>query len=180
MKQLFVMLANYNRWANGRLYDAAFALSEDDYRRDEGAFFKSIHGTLNHLVVGDRIWLARFRGTTARVTQLDAIIADDRPSLRAQRDATDQELIAYVESLTEGDLASTFSYTTITRPQKVTQPLAPALVHTFNHQTHHRGQIHALLTRLAGEAPSLDLIFYQRETGDGLSLEDPSAGAAGA
>lgn len=168
MLALFTMLANYSRWANRRLHDAVDALSEEAFRTDCGAFFGSLHGTLNHLVVGDLIWLQRLTGSGEAPTALDAIVADDRSALRAAREAADARLLAYVCSLRAEDLAGTVSYTTLSRPAAVAQPLAPALMHVFNHQTHHRGQAHALLTRLAGAAPSFDLLIYQRETGDGL------------
>ena len=97
--------------------------------------------------------------------------AVDQHILAAARAAEDERIVAYVDGLTEGALAATFSYRTIASPQDITQPLAPALSHVFNHQTHHRGQAHSLVSQAAGNAaaPSLDLILYQRETGIGLS-----------
>jgi len=169
MKTLFSMLANYNRWANARLYDAVEPLPDADYRADLGAAFGSLHGTLNHLLVGDRIWLQRFSGEGEAPDRLDAIIADTFDDLRHERIATDKAYIDYVATLSEEKLAANFTYTAIIRPAPITQPLYPALLHAFNHQTHHRGQAHALLTRLTGEAPPLDLIYYQRETGEGVS-----------
>ncbi|MEM8551083.1 MAG: DinB family protein [Pseudomonadota bacterium] len=163
------MLGNYNRWANTRLYDAAFALPEPDYRKDLGAAFGSIHGTLNHLIVADLIWLNRFTGEGAAPTALDAIVADENDSLLEMRTATDDRISAYIAGLSEAALGKDFSYTSLVKPQPVTQPLAPALLHFFNHHTHHRGQCHAMLTRLCGAAPSLDLIYYQRETGEGIA-----------
>jgi uncharacterized damage-inducible protein DinB len=169
MKQLFTMLAHYNAWANQRLLAAADALSDEAYRMDCGAAFGSVHGTLNHLIVADRIWLSRFTGRTDGVpTALDAILAVDRPALRMERETTDAQIVGTVSDFTQADLVADFTYVRASRPEPVTQPLAPALLHVFNHQTHHRGQVHAMLTRLAGEAPPLDLVFYQRETGDGL------------
>ncbi|WP_420392010.1 DinB family protein [Acuticoccus sp.] len=164
----FAMLARYNAWANARAYDAADALPEADYRADCGAAFGSVHGTFNHLVVGDLIWMSRITGEGEAPTRLDAIVADDRRELRRTREALDARIRTFAEGLSDAAIAGTFSYTPITRPEPVTQPLGPVLLHVFNHQTHHRGQVHAMLTRLAGEAPALDLIYYQRETGDGV------------
>lgn len=163
------MWAGYNAWANDRLYDAATTLSDTDYRADRGAFFKSVHGTLNHLIVADRIWMYRFTGEGEVPSKLDAILFDDLASLRRARQAEDRRISQYVESLDDAKLAGQFTYRTITRPTTIVQPLAPALDHFFNHQTHHRGQIHCLLTAIAGRdaAPSLDLILFQRETGRG-------------
>lgn len=165
----FPMLAAYNAWANRRLYDAAAALPDADYRADRGAFFKSVHGTLNHLLVADRIWMRRFTGEGEAPSRLDAILFEELPALRAAREAEDQRISGYAAGLSETDLAGPFRYRTISNPREIEQPLAPALLHFFNHQTHHRGQVHCLLTGLTGEAPSLDLLVYQRETGHGLS-----------
>lgn len=163
------MFAGYNAWCNERICNAAARLSDEEYRADRGAFFKSIHGTFNHILVADRIWMKRFTGQGEAPTQLDAILYEDLGQLRAARDREDARISAYIDQLTDEELASTFSYQTIVNPKTVTQPLAPALDHVFNHQTHHRGQVHALLTALRGRdfAPSLDLILFQRETGAG-------------
>jgi uncharacterized damage-inducible protein DinB len=163
MKAHFRMMAAYNAWANRRLHDAADRLPETDYRADLGAFFKSVHGTLNHLLVGDMLWLARFRGQPNPALRLDQILHEDRAALRAARAALDAEIVAFAGGLTEADIEGQITYSMITRPETVTEPTAPALIHFFNHQTHHRGQVHALLTRLTGEAPALDLIYYLRE-----------------
>jgi uncharacterized damage-inducible protein DinB len=171
MKDHFEMLAGYNRWANRRLYAAAGALPDAEYRSPRGAFFGSLHGTLNHLVVADRIWMRRFTGEGPVQTQLDEILFDDFGALSVAREVEDERIVRYVDGLSEADLAVTFTYRTIVQPKDMTQPLAPALAHFFNHQTHHRGQAHALLSAIAGNAaaPSLDLILYQRETGAGMS-----------
>ncbi|MGP9821064.1 DinB family protein [Salinarimonas sp. NSM] len=160
-------MAAYNAWANVQLYDAAAALSDDAYRSDQGAFFGSLHRTMNHVLVGDTIWMARFTGDESPPPALDAVLHDDLPSLRAAREAMDTRIVAFVEELDAAALARKFSYRTMLNPSLVTQPLAPALDHFFNHQTHHRGQAHALLTRLSGGAPSFDLINFQRESGRG-------------
>jgi uncharacterized damage-inducible protein DinB len=163
------MMAAYNAWANRRIYGACAALSDADRKADLGAFFGSLHRTLNHLVVTDRIWLARFRGETPTETRLDAVPYDDFAALRAAREAEDVAIEAFVAGLDAGRLAGEVAYVTISRPAPVRQPLVSALAHLFNHQTHHRGQCHAMLTRLAAEAPSLDLIAFQRETGMGMA-----------
>jgi len=170
MKSRYRMFAGYNAWANERLYAAAATVSDADYRADRGAFFKSLHGTLNHLLVGDRMWMRRFTGAGQQPPSLDAILHDDFESLRAARRKEDTLISRYVERLSEADLDGTLRYKTVVRPQTIEQALAPALDHFFNHQTHHRGQAHALLTGILGNdaTPSLDLIFYQRETGVGL------------
>jgi uncharacterized damage-inducible protein DinB len=165
------MFAAYNRWANERLYEAAAKLSDDDYRAERGAFFGSLAGTLNHVLVADRIWMRRFTGEGPSPTRLDEILFDSLPELAAARREEDERIIGWVEGLSEAQLAGAFSYRTLTRPANITQPLSPALAHFFNHQTHHRGQAHTLLTIAGGHdaAPPMDLIYFQRETGIGLA-----------
>jgi uncharacterized damage-inducible protein DinB len=169
MKHHFTMLAAYNAWCNRRLYDAAEQLSDADYRADRGAFFKSLHGTLNHILVADRIWMRRFTGEGETPRRLDAILFDDLPSLRQAREAEDARIAAYIDGLSEADLAGLLRYRLVTKPETVEQPLAPVLFHVFNHQTHHRGQAHCILTGLGRDAPSFDLVAFQRETGIGLT-----------
>jgi len=169
MLSRYLMFAGYNAWCNERLYAAAARLSEADYRADRGAFFKSVHGTLNHLLVGDRIWMQRFTGKGELPKSLDAILYDNFPALRAARRAEDEAISRYVGGLNEADLAGSIRYRTFSNPADLEQVLAPALDHFFNHQTHHRGQAHALLSSVLGNeaTPSFDLIIYQRETGQG-------------
>jgi uncharacterized damage-inducible protein DinB len=170
MKAHFAMFALYNRWANRRLYAAAEKLSDADYRSDRGAFFGSMHGTLNHLLVTDQIWIRRFTGEGPAHSTLDAIIHDQFALLHDARAAEDGRIIKFIDGLSDAALDQKFSYTTITSPKTVSQRRAPALAHWFNHQTHHRGQAHMILTSVAGNdaAPSLDLLLFQRETGVGL------------
>jgi uncharacterized damage-inducible protein DinB len=158
------MFGHYNAWANGRLYDAASRLSDEQYRADRGAFFKSVHGTLNHLLVTDQVWMHRFTGEGEAPGRLDAILFETFDELRAARQAEDRRIVAYVDGLDDISVAGTIKYRRVSTPEQFEQELAPALAHWFNHQTHHRGQVHALLTGLLGRAPELDLLFYQRES----------------
>ncbi|MBB3019230.1 putative damage-inducible protein DinB [Microvirga lupini] len=169
MKPHFAMMAGYNAWCNERIYAVAAQLSDADYRADRGAFFKSVHGTLNHILVADRIWLRRFTGEGEAPNRLDAILFENFAELRAARESEDARIVTYIDGLSEADLAGRFRYRTITNPTDVEQPLAPTLLHFFNHQTHHRGQVHCLLTGLGLEAPSLDLVLFQRQSGMGLT-----------
>ena len=156
------MFGRYNAWANSRLYDATARLSTEQYRADRGAFFKSVHGTLNHLLVTDRIWMHRFTGAGDAPNRLDAILFESFDGLRAARDAEDRRIIDFVDGLDDGRIAGTIKYRRVSTPEEFEQQLAPALAHWFNHQTHHRGHVHALLTGLVGEAPELDLLMFQR------------------
>lgn len=173
MNQRYRMFAGYNAWANERLYAAAAKLTDAEYHTDRGAFFKSVHGTLNHLLVGDRIWMQRFTGKGEAPTRLDLILFENLPALAAARRQEDARIGDWIGTLGEADLVRSFTFRTITNPATVTQKLAPALDHFFNHQTHHRGQAHCLLTTIRGRdfAPSFDLILFQRETGQGGTLQ---------
>jgi uncharacterized damage-inducible protein DinB len=173
MESLFMQhvnaFARYNAWANARLYEAVEGLSDEDYRADRGVFFRSMHGTLNHLLVTDRVWLQRFTGEGDVPDRLDAILFERFSDLRDARESEDERILRYVSGLGEDALNGTISYRRVSTPEPVTQPLAPGLSHWFNHQTHHRGQAHALLTGLVGCAPELDLLFYQRLAAKGLA-----------
>lgn len=158
----YQMFGHYNAWANSRLFEAAAALSTEQYRADRGAFFKSVHGTLNHLLVTDRVWMQRITGEGVAPDRLDAILFESFTELRAAREAEDRRIIDFVDRLDDGRIAGTIRYRRVSTPEQFEQPLAPALAHWFNHQTHHRGQVHALLTGLAGKAPELDLLIFQR------------------
>ncbi len=164
MKPHFDMFAGYNAWANRRLYDAAAGIDDVRYRADRGAFFKSLHGTLNHLLVGDRVWMHRFTGEGEPPARLDMILFEDFVSLRRAREVEDARIVGYVKGLDEAALSGTIRYRRVTGPRDlVEQPLGPALSHFFNHQTHHRGQAHAILTGLGAKGPELDLLYFQRE-----------------
>jgi len=169
VKQHFAMMAAYNAWANRRVYEAAALLDDEAYRRDTGAFFKSLHGTLNHLLAADRIWMKRFTGEGDAPAALDSILHDTLPALTLAREAEDRRIIDWVDGLSREALAGRFTYMTVTDLRTVSQRLSPALAHLFNHQTHHRGQAHTILTSLGQPSLQLDLIFFQR-TEDGRSF----------
>lgn len=159
---LFRQFAAYNRWANERLYAAALDLPDEVYRRPVGVFFGTLHGTLNHLLVADRIWLRRLTGQGEHPDRLDAIVHEDRFDLARARLAEDARIEAVVGSYAAADLAREQAYrTTGGQPQQMR--IADILQHLFNHQTHHRGQAHACLSILTGtEPPGLDLLLMQR------------------
>ena len=162
MKTQFQTLAGYNQWSNQRIYATAGELPDADYRADRGAFFGSLHNTLNHILVGDRIWLHRITGAGDAPDRLDAILYDDRSALTVAREAEDHRLASFVEGLDDVALGGTLEYANMDG-DRFEQPLAKVLVHVFNHQTHHRGQAHMLITASGRVAPSLDLIQYYRE-----------------
>lgn len=152
----FRWLARYNTRANGRLYDACARLSDEARKEDRRGFFGSIHGTLNHIMVGDRVWLARLEGGDAPSTNLDAILFEDFGDLRAARAAEDARIEAMAERLTVSDLDRRLDYTN-NEGRQFSDPVSLILPHLFNHQTHHRGQVHDMLSQAGAETPVLDM-----------------------
>jgi uncharacterized damage-inducible protein DinB len=160
LKAHFDQLAAYNRWANRRMYDDAASLPDEVRKRTAGLFFGSLHGTLNHLLVADYIWMRRFTGDGPVPERLSQILHDDFVELRAAREREDERIFEFVTGLETYDRVLSYQNSTGKTYQ---QELGPALTHFFNHQTHHRGQVHAGLT-IAGirEPASLDLLNLQR------------------
>ncbi len=152
-------MARYNHWMNDVIYAAAARLSDAQRKRDLGAFFKSLHGTLNHILVGDRLWLGRFTGAPVRFPSLAHEIASDFADLRRERAETDAAIDAYAAALTPARLAEPLVYRTFLNPRDVSFPLGFALMHFFNHQTHHRGQATTLLMQLGVDPGLTDLIY---------------------
>jgi uncharacterized damage-inducible protein DinB len=159
----FRMLARYNRWANRRLYEACGRLSREEFAKPRAAFFGSLKGTLNHLVVGDRAWLDRLEGSSSIIHSYDQEMAADFESLARVRIELDERLIALVDDLGPDELSATLYYKTIAGSHAET-PTHLVLAHLFNHQTHHRGQAHDQLSQTAVPPPPLDLIYYLRES----------------
>ena len=158
----FKQLADYNDWANRRLYGAALAMPDEAYRRRTGVFFRSLHGTLNHLLLTDRVWLKRLTGEGEHPNRLDAILFEEREDLLRARLAEDARVKRVIGGYSQADLGEAVSYQTMSgQPQR--QMLQDILLHLFNHQTHHRGQAHACCSIVTGlEPPSLDLLAFQR------------------
>ena len=138
-------MTRYNRAMNERLYECSARLSDAERREDVRAFFKSIHGTLNHLLLADRIWMGRFTGNPITVTSLAQELYADFDELRRERAKTDEAIAAWAAGLTEEALAGTLRYMSIVNPAPRETPLGFAVAHFFNHQTHHRGQLTTLL-----------------------------------
>ncbi|MCZ6626955.1 MAG: DinB family protein [SAR324 cluster bacterium] len=152
----FQSLARYNRLANGILYDACARLSDDVRKQVRPAFFKSIHGTLNHIMVGDRIWLTRFAGGEAPSTNLDAMLYENFAALRQAREAEDVRIEALLGGLGAEFMGNTIRYLN-NEGNWHEDPVSLLLAHFFNHQTHHRGQIHDMLCQTEVAPPVLDM-----------------------
>jgi uncharacterized damage-inducible protein DinB len=162
----FPLLARFNRWANGHLYDAVAKLSDDAYRANRGAFFGSVHRTLNHLLVVDRLWAGRIKGIDHGIRALDQVLYDDLETLRTARRVEDQRLIELVDDLSEERLEQPVRYRRMIGEGMEEARAGHILITLFNHQTHHRGQIHVLLTQAAIVPPPLDVIFFLDELGE--------------
>jgi len=141
-----VMMARYNKVSNQRLYDACATLSDDDLHADRGAFFGSIFATLNHIMVGDHIWLGRLRDDLSANLSLTKTLYDDFADLSAARAALDAELETFAAGLTADRLATPWDYRDSAGNVRH-DAYAICVSQLFNHQTHHRGQIHGMLTQ---------------------------------
>jgi uncharacterized damage-inducible protein DinB len=152
-------MARYNRWMNARLYECCARLTEAERKRDMGAFFKSIHGTLNHLLLADRVWLGRFVGPVFVPGSLADELYADFTELARERAKTDDAIDAWVETLTDAKLRGELVYTSIVNPAPRRIAMALAVMHFFNHQTHHRGQLTTLLMQQGIDPGATDLMW---------------------
>lgn len=152
----FLMLARYNRIANERLYAACAKLSDEEYRRPRKGSLGSIHGLLNHLLLGDRIWMARFEGGGSTTPPLRSVLFEDFAELRAARMAEDARIEQFFAGIGE-DFFSRGLFYVNSKGIDCVEPAPVAAAHLFNHQTHHRGQVHVMLSQTEVEPPSLDL-----------------------
>lgn len=153
------LLARYNQWMNRRIYDVCSRLSDEERKKDRKAFFGSIHGTLNHLLLGDRIWLGRFKNKPIQVESLAQELYSDFNQLREERDQTDTRIIQWAEEIADAVLRGNLTYTSIVRSESRTQKMTVAVIHFFNHQTHHRGQLRTLLSQRGLDCGVSDLIW---------------------
>lgn len=155
-------MAAYNRWMNERLYAVCADIPDAERKRDAGAFFKTIHGTLNHLLLGDRVWLGRFTAKPFVVKALSQELYADFGELARERAATDAAIDAWADALTEQQLASELVFTSFVSPGERRLPFWLAVTHLFNHQTHHRGQLTTLLSQRGIDPGVTDLIALPR------------------
>ena len=159
----FPLMARFNAWANDRIYQTVAGLDDAPYRADRGAFFGSIHATLNHLLVVDRLWTGRIEKKAHGIASLDQILYRDFAALRQARRQEDRDLIDLVDRLDDRTLATKAVYRRIIGDGEQATRIDHILVTLFNHQTHHRGQVHCLLTQSGVTPPALDVIFFLEE-----------------
>src|ERR1043166_3083659 len=152
-------MARYNRWQNQNLYGVADALPDDERRRERGAFFGSVHQTLSHLLWADRIWMSRFTDVTRPECGIPGSVSlyPDWDGLKRERAAFDQTILAWSDKLDGSWLAGDLSYYSGGAKRDITRPKWLLVTHMFNHQTHHRGQVHCMLTQAGGRPHDTDL-----------------------
>lgn len=177
--QQFRLMAQYNAWVNNRLYDIVATLSAEERQRDRGAFFHSIQGTLNHLLLTDRIWLGRFSNSTPytfptlqatklvfECESLSQILYPNFADLRVERSHTDRAITQWMQDLEPEMLSAPMRYYNNARTVERTHALWFGLTHFFNHQTHHRGQVTTLLTQMGYEYGITDVLAMYEFAGD--------------
>ncbi|WGW03178.1 DinB family protein [Tropicibacter oceani] len=158
-------MARYNAWQNKQLKAAFQALGDKELGKDRKAFFGSILATANHVLWGDRLWLSRFTGVPAPAGAIaeSTGLTDSGAQWAVERFRTDGALIQWAERLRAVELSGPLSWHSVILGREISKPKALCVLHLFNHQTHHRGQIHAMLTAAGAEAPVSDLAFMPEE-----------------
>lgn len=156
--EVFEIFARYNRWMNEKLYAICAGMSDEERKRDLRAPFHSIHGTFNHLLLADRIWLGRFQKQEFLFETLADELYRDFAELRREQSKTDDAINAWIATLHESDLAGAFTFHSRSRNQDNTLLLSSVMLHFFNHQTHHRGQITAMIEALGYDCGVTDLL----------------------
>jgi uncharacterized damage-inducible protein DinB len=153
------LLAQYNTWINEKLYTACAKLSDDERKRDRGAFFHSIHGTLNHLLVADLVWMGRFEAKPFALKSLDQELHASFDELRTHRVEMDQRIERWAHGLTEAALSAKLEFTSVITKRTHAPTLWRVALHFFNHQTHHRGQVTTLLSQAGVDYGVTDLFL---------------------
>ena len=159
MKDYFLNLAHYNKWANGKLFDVVSTLTSEEFESDCDVYFKSVKGTLNHLLVGDILWLSRLKGKPVSGLKLNDILYENLVDLTRARQELDADIIQVLSDVDDAFVESDLNYQS-TAGHEYTAPMQVVLGHMFNHQTHHRSHVHACLSRLGKDAPDLDIIYF--------------------
>lgn len=156
-KTHFELMARYNQWMNEQLYQVCAAIPDEQRKQDLGAFFKSIHGTLNHLLYADQAWMGRFIAQPFQMTAIGQELHAAFAALHLERMATDQQILDWARNLASEWLESPFEYTSNVDGKTRVRPAWILVTHMFNHQTHHRGQVTTLIKQLGYEPGVTDL-----------------------
>ena len=152
----FQLLAKFNTWANTKIFSACKELDDAEYKKDRRAFFSSIHGTLNHLLVVDRAYISRIEGIDHGLKSLDQILFESLLQLEEARIKEDKRLINLVNSLSKKSIHKKITYKGF-ETGNTTYTINMILITLFNHQTHHRGQIHNMLSQACIKPPKIDI-----------------------
>lgn len=155
----FNIQAKYNKWMNDHFYMLCDSIADDERKRDVGAFFKSIHGTLNHILLGDRLWMSRFQNTDFDIESLDQELYSDYAELKNQRAITDSNISNYVGSLTSDALNQPITFVSKVKQSEHTYILRDCILHFFQHQIHHRGQVSTLISQLGIDIGVTDMMW---------------------
>ena len=150
-------MARYNQWMNEKLYAVCEKIPDADRKKDLGAFFKSIHGTLNHILYGDRAWMGRFSGKPFNIMGIGQELYKDFDKLKSERFSTDSQILDWTRALSSEWLDSDFEYTSNVDSKTRVLPCWVLVTHMFNHQTHHRGQVTTLVKQLGYEPGVTDI-----------------------
>lgn len=165
-------MARYNRWQNNQLAEFLQSLTPKELTLERGAFFGSIMGTVNHLLWGDWMWMSRFEkrdGPDGNIHKAgggiheSVYLCPDLQSWLALREKIDARILNWAEGLGDDPLTGSFTWYSAANEADVTMPYALCVIHFFNHQTHHRGQVHKMLTETGSEAPVSDIVFMPQE-----------------
>jgi uncharacterized damage-inducible protein DinB len=152
-------MARYNRWQNENLYGVADRLPDEERRRERGAFFGSIQKTLSHLLWGDQVWISRFTGEQRPQAGIPESVSlyPDWGKLKFERSGFDQKIIDWADAVDDDWLATDQTFFSAATRREWTRPRWMLVTHMFNHQTHHRGQVHCMLTQAGGRPQDTDL-----------------------
>lgn len=153
----YQLMAEYNFWMNQKIYQVCSSIPDEQRKQDMGAFFKSIHGTLNHLLYADKAWMGRFTAQLFPVIPMGQDLYADFDELRAEREKIDREILAWVEGLDPDWLSQPFEFNSQIDGKRRVLPSWVFVTHLFNHQTHHRGQVTALIKQLGYEPGVTDI-----------------------
>ena len=152
----FQLLANFNAWANTKIIFSCKELDDAEYKKDRKAFFSSIHGTLNHLLVVDKAYISRIEGKDHGLKSLDQILFKNLFQLEEARIKEDKRLVDLINNLSKESLHKEIAYQGFDK-SKQTYTINLILITLFNHQTHHRGQIHNMLSQAGIKPPQIDI-----------------------
>lgn len=154
-------MARYNLWQNESLFRAADTLSDQARRADRGSFFKSVHATLSHILWADRLWMSRLSDWESPSCGIEesATLYEDWGDLKAARAKADAAFISWADQTTAKDFAGDLTWFSGAMGREMLRPKAICMMQVFNHQTHHRGQVHAMLTAAGTKPEDTDLPF---------------------